>query len=403
MKGISKPRLAVVTPFFPLGTRPHQGRSTYQMLVALRERFEITVICPIPDYPRWLAPRRFDYRRVDVNYRVPQLDVRYLSFPALPAITRPINGATCARYIEPHLRQIDPDAILNFWIYPQGRGALLAARRLGVPVVLGAIGSDLNAIPDGITRRLAARTMQQADHVITKSRALRERAIAMGVQSEKVTAIHNGCDAKLFSLRDAGAARNALGIDASERVIVFVGRLELTKGVVELLEAGIKIRGKYPRLRLVYIGDGPAQARLQQTAQATESVLTQVQFVGPSDPPQVAQWLAASDLLALPSYAEGCPNVVLEALSCGRPVVASNVGGIPELVDERCAVLAPPRDVATLAAALDAALQIRWDEHSIAARFGRTWNDVADEVEAVLVRVMRSRSAIAEREMVATP
>ena len=76
VKGISKPRLAVVTPFFPLGTRPHQGRSTYQMLVALRERFEITVICPIPDYPRWLAPRRFDYRRVDVNYRVPQLDVQ---------------------------------------------------------------------------------------------------------------------------------------------------------------------------------------------------------------------------------------------------------------------------------------------------------------------------------------
>ena len=386
----SKPRLAVVTPFFPLGTRPEQGRSTYQMMVALRERFELTVVCPIPDYPRWLTPRRFDYRRVDVDYQVPLVTTRYLSFPALPGLTRPINAATCARYIEPVLQEIDPEVILNFWIYPQGRGALLAGRRLGIPVVVGAIGTDLNAIPDPITRRLAASTMKQANHVITKSEALRQRAIAMGVAPERVTTIHNGCDRSLFHPAERAEARRATNVKEDERVIVFVGRLETPKGTLELLAACVKIQNEVPRLRLVYVGDGPEERRLAEMARAHNAGW--VQLMGAQAPEAVAQWLAAADLLALPSYAEGCPNVVIEALSCGRPVVATNVGGIPELVDESCAVLAPPRDLPALAQALRSALTHEWDEARIAAQFGRTWEDVADEVEAVLLKVLQ-RSA----------
>jgi teichuronic acid biosynthesis glycosyltransferase TuaC len=386
-----KPTLAVVTPFFPLGTRPTQGRSTYQMMVALRERFELTVICPIPDYPKWLTPRRYDYRRVDVNYRVALVEARYIGFPALPAITRPINAATCARYIEPILQQLDPDIILNFWIYPQGRGALLAGRRLGIRVVVGAIGSDLNAIPDAITRRLAARTLQQADHVITKSDALRRRAIAMGAGAEHVTTIHNGCDHQLFAPGDCSEARRALNIGADDRVIVFIGRLEDTKGVAELLDAGVQVRQSFPRLRLVYVGDGPMEEPLREAAQQQRA--SWVQFAGAQAPTQVAQWLIAADLLALPSYAEGCPNVVLEALSCGRPVVATNVGGIPEMVDEHCAILVPPRDTAALSAALQSALEREWSEAAIAAQFGRTWEDVADDVEAVLLKVLQQPAA----------
>jgi glycosyltransferase involved in cell wall biosynthesis len=81
----------------------------------------------------------------------------------------------------------------------------------------------------------------------------------------------------------------------------------------------------------------------------------------------------------LPSYSEGCPNVVVEALTCGRPIVATPVGGIPELVDDSCAVLAPSRDPVALAQALATALGRDWDERSIAARSGRSWDDVARE------------------------
>jgi glycosyltransferase involved in cell wall biosynthesis len=87
--------------------------------------------------------------------------------------------------------------------------------------------------------------------------------------------------------------------------------------------------------------------------------------------------------LALPSYAEGCPNVILEALNCGRPVVATQVGDIPELVDRSCGLLIPVGDVEALTSAMDSALDSTWDEDLIAKRFRRSWKNVAQEVLAI--------------------
>ena len=90
--------------------------------------------------------------------------------------------------------------------------------------------------------------------------------------------------------------------------------------------------------------------------------------------------MAAADLVTLPSYMEGCPNVILEALACGRPVVATNVGGIPEIMSNACGRLVPPRDSAALALALDAVLSANWDAPSIAAHWSRSWTVVATEL-----------------------
>ena len=81
----------------------------------------------------------------------------------------------------------------------------------------------------------------------------------------------------------------------------------------------------------------------------------------------VAVWMAAADLVTLPSYMEGCPNVVLEALACGRPVVATDVGGIPEIMSDECGRLVPPRDSVDLAHALASVLDTTWDAAAISA------------------------------------
>ena len=96
-------------------------------------------------------------------------------------------------------------------------------------------------------------------------------------------------------------------------------------------------------------------------------------------PPQVAEWMAASDVVCLPSYSEGCPNVVIEALSSGRPVVATAVGGSPDLINSRCGILIPPRDASKLAAALGEALDRHWIPDEIATEFRRGWDQVARE------------------------
>ena len=96
--------------------------------------------------------------------------------------------------------------------------------------------------------------------------------------------------------------------------------------------------------------------------------------------------MRAADLFCLPSYSEGCPNVVVEALACGRPVVATRVGGIPELVKGTCGMLIPPRDIGELRRALDAALSKQWDGEEIARTSRRSWKDVAAETFAVCRR-----------------
>ena len=106
----------------------------------------------------------------------------------------------------------------------------------------------------------------------------------------------------------------------------------------------------------------------------------------------MARWLAASDLLCLPSHSEGCPNVVLEALYSGRPVVATDVGGTPELVDDTCGILVPKGDVPALADALARALARSWDADVISRTHGRTWDDVARETFEVCRSVLDARS-----------
>jgi glycosyltransferase involved in cell wall biosynthesis len=97
--------------------------------------------------------------------------------------------------------------------------------------------------------------------------------------------------------------------------------------------------------------------------------------------------MRAADVFCLPSYSEGCPNVVVEALACGRPVVATKVGGIPELVNETCGMLIPPRNAGELAKALDRALSKPWDSEEIARTFTRSWETVAAETLAVCRKV----------------
>jgi teichuronic acid biosynthesis glycosyltransferase TuaC len=97
--------------------------------------------------------------------------------------------------------------------------------------------------------------------------------------------------------------------------------------------------------------------------------------------------MAVADLITLPSYMEGCPNVVMEALACGRPVVAASVGGIPELLNDECGLLVPPRDSRALAGGLVSVLDRSWDSKSISARMSRSWDTVAGELLEIFERL----------------
>jgi glycosyltransferase involved in cell wall biosynthesis len=276
------------------------------------------------------------------------------------------------------LRRLKPQLILAYWLYPEGYAAVTAGRKLGIPVVVGARGSDLK-LEDPLTRPMALRALRDSNGVIVVSEDMRRRALAFGAPPGNVHTVLNGVDRSIFHLQSRQAARAVLGIDAATRLVSFVGWLSRTKGLAELADAITELKRRGGNIQLVCIGEGPLAEELRLRSQPGGDLHNGVIMAGPLMGQAIARWLAASDLLCLPSHAEGLPNVVLEALACGRPVVASDVGGIPEIIRPDCGLLVPARDTARLAEAIHQALAAEWDENVIAGRWSRTWQDSAHE------------------------
>src|ERR1700730_2921291 len=251
-------KVTVVTRIFPIPPQPYRGHSEYEIVLALSKHADVNVICPFPRYPKWFPPH-FDYRHPDLSYSPAGVKTQYFEYPALPGVTRCINGFVCAKYLEPYLRESTPHVACNFWLYPEGYATVAVAGKLGIPAVVCSIGSDLNRIADPVSRWLTRLAMNRATFVLTKSEHLRQQAIRMGINARKVRTIRNGCDPRVFHLADRSAARAQLAIDVKDELVLFVGRLDTAKGIVELLEAFASLASRRPNLRLAYVGDGPGR------------------------------------------------------------------------------------------------------------------------------------------------
>jgi teichuronic acid biosynthesis glycosyltransferase TuaC len=383
-------RVACVTRRFPSSKHPWAGHSGYQTLRLLAKRCDLHVFYPETTYPSFLTPR--GSFPLDRNWNPPDVQTTYVPVPGLPVISRPFNGALTARAMYPYVRDFRPDVLLSYFLYPDGYASVRIAQNLGVPAVLTAVGSDINSIPDALCRRLTQTALRQADFVSTVSSDLRAKAIVLGADPAHTRTKLNGCDTTIFYPQDRTQARAALNLDPNAEIVVYVGRMDLRKGLIELIEAVAQLAPRRPNLRCYMVGDGPDSPALLQ-AIATHNVADRITIVPPCGTAEVAQWMAASNLVTLPSYNEGCPNVVLEALAAGRPVVATDVGGIPELMDDTCGRMVPARHVPALTQALDEVLNESWDATAISSRHGRGWSDVADDLYQILDETIDRRRA----------
>lgn len=384
-------KVAVVTHYFPTSAMPWQGHSAYQTLRELAKMCELHVFCSVAEYPALLKPKS-PHKAVELAWRPGEVNVTYIPYLAVPVISRPLNGYTIARKVLPHVQKFDPDVILNYVIYPQGLAAVIIGKKLHVPTVLTAIGSDLNRLADPVCALLTRQTLRRADFVTTVSHDLCLTARRMGAYPGSTRPKLNGCNTKVFYPRPRLAAREALGLDPESEVIVYVGRMDLRKGLMELVNAMAGLRTTRLKAHCYLIGDGPAQEELK-TAVTKLNLGGVITFVPPCLSEEVAVWMAASNLVTLPSYNEGCPNVVIEALSSGRPVVATRVGGIPELMDDRTGRLIPKQDAPALAQALEEVLAAPWDAQRISKLHGRSWTDVARDLLGIFQELIGRRAS----------
>ena len=381
-------RVLAITKIFPNAAEPLSAPFNRQQFAALASLCELDVMATIPWYPgagllaRWSSAGKL--AQVPRRETIDGIAVTHPRTLFVPRLAHATWGPLYAASIAPLLpRRGDVDIVLGSWAYPDGFAAVVAAGLLGVPAVVKLHGSDINVIAkEPGPRRMLQWALPRAARVVAVSKALGDEVAQLGVARDKIRVVMNGVDAALFKPRDRAAARAELGV-AVGPLAVYVGNLKPEKGVRELVAAWPSVMRGVPNATLAIVGGGPLAGELGGDG---------VRMIGAQPLDRVPVWMAAADVIVLPSHVEGTPNVVLEALASGRRVVASRVGGIPDLItSDVLGTLVPPRDPDALAAALVTALHTPYDADQVATLGARGgWAASAAALHAVLEDALRS-------------
>ena len=383
-------KVLILTNLFPTPWDPLRGAFNRQQFERLGQLHDVDVITAV-DFRE-----RLGEQRGDVN--AGSLHTDHFVFVFLPGIGRSLHAICWLLSLwwqrGRQIRKARYDCMLVSWAYPDAAAAGWLARRLGIPYVVKVHGSDLNVQASHMLRRPQIRSaLTGAAAVVAVSRALAAKAIALGTHPSNVHVLYNGVDTSIFSPESRGESRARLGFSTYSPLLLFVGNLKASKGCLDLLEAFPAVLAAQPLARLIYVGTGAARAALLARAEAL-GCLDRIELAGAVTHAELGDWFRAADLLCLPSHNEGVPNVVLEAMACGTPVVASHVGGIPEVVPEYAGMLVPPHQRQALSTALIRASARRWNHTRIAAHArGFRWEDNIRQLDTILCAAAAGHAA----------
>jgi glycosyltransferase involved in cell wall biosynthesis len=336
--GNAEPALSLLTvsTLFPNPVQPSHGIFVETRLRKLLSSGQARahVIAPIPWLPSFLRYGSYGpLHQVPARLKRNELFVEHPRYLVLPKIGMNVTPHTLYRAMRKSLHRLLNegnrfDLIDAHYFYPDGVAAVWLAEEFGLPVVVTSRGTDISLLPQFPgPRRLICEAAARADGLITVCQALKDELGELGVDTGKVTVLRNGVDLEVFQPIDRETARKRMGL--SRRTLASVGHLVERKGHHHVIAALRDL----PDTDLLIAGDGEEKNSLAALAQAV-GVANRVRFLGVLDQRELCQVYNAVDALILASSREGWANVLLEAMACGTPVVASAVWGTPEVVAE---------------------------------------------------------------------
>lgn len=344
-------RVLTLSTLFPDASRPTFGGFVARQTIGLAARDDVAVrvVAPI-GVPPWPISRAQPYAALTKLSRdeVWQgLTVHRPRFPLLPGFGGP-NARSLARVLGPLLRRIRADFAFDVidaeFFYPDGPAAVRLGRELGVPVSIKARGADIHHWG---SQRSTGRQIVDAAHgaagMLAVSAALKADMVALGMPGERIRIHHTGVDLDRFTPADRDAAKAKLGLVGP--VILTLGALIERKGHAHVLDA----LGHLPGVSWLVVGDGPLRPALESAAAPLGE---RVRFLGSREHDDLPMLIAAADAMVLPSASEGLANAWVEALACGVPIVATDVGGAGEVLQNDSAGRIVARDGAAIAQAV---------------------------------------------------
>jgi teichuronic acid biosynthesis glycosyltransferase TuaC len=362
--------ILAISHLFPTITNKTKGIfSARQFCMMHRLGAEVTVVVPavwMPGFFGLFRDRWKDYADKNTPLNYPGLNI--ISVPYL----QPSRGNFSTRWVGLfvylsmkkiilELHDKKPfDVIYGKCFFPEADAGLRLSKFLQIPVVGEGIGSDVHIAPDysRYMYRHFVRLANGLDGTVADGQGVADRIDS--VSNKHTDTIHGLVDLEQFRpVSNREAIRKDLNLPADRTIILFVGHFQRAKGIFEMIEAFCRVQKTYPEMILKICGDGGDTPNLAKII--SEKGLSEiVHVVGRIDPEEVSKWMQASDLLILASYNEGMPNVVMEAMACGLPVVATTVGGLPAAVgDCQGAILVEPKNVEQLT---DAIARVARDE-----------------------------------------
>jgi glycosyltransferase involved in cell wall biosynthesis len=389
----ARPKALVFSTVFPNELQPVHGLFVLERIRRLASHADIQVVAPVS------VRARIGGRRVPSPTEREGLTVHHPTFLYLPGLLKALDGvflfASVLRTVRTIRRDFDFDLIDAHFTFPEGFAAILLGRWFQRPVVVTIRGTLPDLVPFRLRRAAIRWTLRHVGRLIAVAQPLADLAVALGASTQKMSVIPNGVDTTRFAPLDRREARRRLGLPVDRPLLVAVGRLSPRKGFQRVIRVLPDLLRRHTRLTFAIVGGGAVDEDNRKALERLVAALglgEHVIFAGARPPDDVALWLNAADVAVLPSDAEGCPNVVLEALACGRPVVATRVGHVDRMVPSFAGVLfTDPEDRAALFEALSEALAREWDEARIRDHASQhTWEGVARSV------VIEWRRALAE-------